>query len=176
MTSLVNAHKGDNSNRANAAFTIGLFTILGALAFQYLGGFIPCELCYGQRVPYYVGLPVLALTIALWRVIPVPARIGLTAIVAAIFVWSIYLAVFHAGVEWKFWPGPTSCTGGASDGLNFSDLNNLGDTKVVPCDDPQFRFLGLSFAGYNAIISLIISVLLVWSVMGQITRYRRSGQ
>jgi len=162
---------GRNSNRANAAFTIGLFTILAALCFQYIGGYIPCELCLGQRVPYYVGLPILALVIGSWKLVPVPLRIAATLVVMAIFLWGAYLGAYHAGVEWGLWPGPTSCTG-AGAGVSFGDLNNINATRVVPCDQVQWRFLGISFAGYNALISLLISALLAWSALGQFRRWR----
>jgi len=163
-----------NSSRANAAFMIGLFTILAALGFEHIGGYVPCELCLAQRLPYYIGLPMLALTIGLWASIPVFFRIGLTLLVAALFAWSTYLGGFHAGVEWGFWPGPTACAG-TGGGLDFSDLNNINASKVVPCDQPQFRLAGISFAGYNAIISLIVSAMLVWSALGQYARKKREA-
>lgn len=165
---------GNNSNRANAAFMIGLFTIIAALMFEHLGGFVPCELCLAQRLPYYIGLPLLAAIIGMWSKIPKPLRITATLGVAAIFIWSTYLGGFHAGVEWGFWPGPTACTG-TGEGVNFSDLNNINETKVVPCDEPQIRFFGLSFAGLNAIISLIISGYLFESVRGQYLRMRHEA-
>lgn len=163
-----------NSSRANSAFMIGLFTILAAWGFEYIGGYVPCDLCLGQRLPYYIGLPLLAVTIGLWRTIPVPLRIGLTLVVAAIFAWGTYLGGFHSGVEWGFWPGPDHCTG-TGEGLNFSDLSNINAAKVVPCDEPQFRMFGLSFAGYNAIISAIVTVMLLWSAKGQYARMKRQA-
>lgn len=162
-----------NSNRANTAFMIGLFAILTALGFQYIGGFQPCELCYAQRTPYYVGLPLLAILIGLWQRIPTPARIVSTLIIAGIFAWGMYLGAYHAGVEWKFWPGPTACTGLGGD-VNFSDLSAINDTRIVPCDEPEIRILGLSFAGLNAITSLIITGFLVWSAWGQFKRLRNA--
>lgn len=172
MASLLNTSvNSDNSNRANAAFMLGLFTILGALSFEHLGGYQPCELCYAQRTPYYIGLPILAVVISFWRAIPVLPRIAVTLIVAAIFLWSTYLGAFHAGVEWKFWPGPTSCTGSGLGALNFSDLSSANEVQVVPCDVPTWHFLGLTFAGYNALISLLISGLLWWSSMAQLKRW-----
>jgi len=164
---------GQNSNRANAAFMIGLFTILGALAFQYIGGYVPCELCYAQRTPYYIGLPVLAAVIGGWGLIPVPLRIGATLAIAGIFAWSAWLGGYHAGVEWGFWPGPNSCSGTGA-GVSFDSLNDLNAARIVPCDQVQWRFLGLSFAGYNALISLLITGLLLWSAEGQFRRFRRT--
>jgi disulfide bond formation protein DsbB len=169
MPSVSAALLGQSSGRAIVAFCIGLLTILGAYGFQYIGGYVPCELCLGQRVPYYVGLPILAIVIAAWRIVPRPVRIVGCLLVMAIFLWGCYLGAYHAGVEWKFWPGPTSCTG-AGGGISFSDLNDINATRVVPCDEVQWRFAGLSFAGYNALISLLIAALLAWSALGQLRR------
>lgn len=156
----------NNANLANAAFMLGFFTIVGAWGFELIGGFVPCELCLAQRTPYYLGLPLLVLTIALWQKLPNFIRLMLTLLVAVIFLWSMYLGVFHSGVEWKFWAGPAACTGNG-EGLDFSALSNINDAKVVPCDEPEFRFAGISFAGYNAIISAVIVYLLGRSAWGQ---------
>jgi disulfide bond formation protein DsbB len=74
------------------------------------------------------------------------------------------MATYHAGVEWGFWPGPTACTGLGGD-ISFSDLSNLNAARVVPCDQVQFRFLGLSLAGYNALVSVAIVVALLVSAI-----------
>lgn len=163
---------GRNSNRANTAFMLGVFAILAALAFQHIGGFIPCELCYQQRLPYYMGLPILVIIIGTWNVVPAPVRIVGTLIVAGLFAWGTYLGAYHSGVEWGWWPGPTACTGNGA-GVSFSDLSNINATRVVPCDEPQIRILGLSFAGLNAIVSVLITFYLLWSVQGQVSRMMR---
>src|SRR5690554_3326510 len=93
---------------ALGAFVLGLATILGALAFQYLGGLYPCELCLTQRLPYYAGLPLLAVLILLWDMLPRPSRAALTAVVAAIFVWGTGQGIYHTGVEWGIFEGPTA--------------------------------------------------------------------
>lgn len=162
-----------NSNYANTAFMIGLFAILTALAFEHIGGYEPCELCHTQRLPYYIGLPILAAIIGLWNKIPVPARIAATLVVAGIFAWGTYMGGYHAGVEWRFWPGPTACTG-LGGGVDFSDLSAINDARVVPCDEPEIRFFGISFAGLNAMISLIVFGYLLWSAKGQYNRLKRS--
>src|SRR5262245_27695803 len=97
------------------AFLLRLGAILGALGSQFIGGLQPCELCLEQRWAYYYGLPLLAAILILWNRLPLTVwYIGIT-IVAAIFAWGVYMGVYHAGVEWKFWPGPTACTGTGTD-------------------------------------------------------------
>src|ERR1700709_1482096 len=95
---------------AALAFVLGLVAILGAWASQLWGGLVPCELCLGERMPYYWGLPILALILLLWNRLPRAVWTIAMLIVAAIFVWSIYLGAYHAGVEYKFWAGPSACT------------------------------------------------------------------
>lgn len=154
---------------AGLAFILGLATILGALGSQYIGGLQPCELCLEQRMPYYWGLPLLALILVLWDRIPLPVWWLGMAIVTALFAWGTYMGAFHSGVEWGFWPGPTACSG-LGDSFSMDALNDL--KPVIGCDVVQFRFLGLSLAGYNALISLAIVALLVGAMVFQWKRNR----
>jgi disulfide bond formation protein DsbB len=149
---------------AGLAFILGLVTILGALASQFIGGLQPCELCLEQRLPYYWGLPLLALILVLWNRLPLTVWYVAMAIVVALFAWGAYLGGFHSGVEWGFWPGPTACTGVGND-LSMDMLNDL--QPVIGCDVVQFRFLGLSLAGYNALISAAIVGLLGSAILFQ---------
>ncbi len=156
---------------AGFAFLLGLATILGALGSQFLGGLQPCELCLEQRLPYYWGLPVLALILVFWNRLPLPVWYLGMAIVTILFAWGTYLGAFHSGVEWGFWPGPNACSGtGAGLSLSLESLNDL--QPVIGCDVVQFRFLGLSLAGYNALISLAIVVLLLGAILFQARRAR----
>lgn len=156
------------------AFLLAFLAITGAWGSQLVGGLVPCELCLEQRVAYYWGLPILALVLILWNRLPLAVWYVGMAIVAAIFVWSTYMGVYHAGVEWGFWPGPTACTG-AGVGVSFNDLSNINATRVVPCDKVQWRdpVLQLSLAGYNALVSLAVVVLILAAITDQYRRYRR---
>ncbi|RYH06914.1 MAG: disulfide bond formation protein B [Alphaproteobacteria bacterium] len=146
------------------AFVLGAVAILGALGSQVFGGLVPCELCLEQRLAYYWGLPVLALVLILWNRLPRRVLLIGLLIAAAIFVWGTYMGSYHAGVEMKFWPGPTACTGTGVD-ISFGDLNDLNATRVVPCDAIQWRdpILGITLAGYNALISAAIVLALLVS-------------
>jgi disulfide bond formation protein DsbB len=155
------------------AFLLGLAAILGALGSQFIGGLVPCELCLEQRLAYYWGLPVLALILVLWNRIPLRVWYVAMAIATAIFIWGTYMGAFHAGVEWGFWPGPTACTGLGNPDLSFGDLSGEIEA-VIPCDHVQFRFLGISLAGYNALMSLAIVALLVTAIVDQARRYRKA--
>lgn len=155
------------------AFLLGLAAILGALGSQYIGGLVPCELCLEQRLAYYWGLPLLAVILVLWNRIPLAVWYVAMAIATAIFIWGAYMGVYHAGVEWGFWPGPTACTGLGNPDLSFGDLGGEIEA-VIPCDHVQFRFLGISLAGYNALVSLAIVALLLTAIIDQVRRYRKA--
>ena len=82
-----------------------------------------------------------------------------------------WLGAYHAGVEWKFWQGPTDCSGPVVDlGSAGKLLERLDTVKVIRCDEVQWRFLGLSLAGYNVLISLLMAAIAAWGIV------RRSGR
>ena len=144
---------------ATISFVLGLATIAGAWGSQLFGGLVPCELCLEQRLPYYWGLPLLALVLILWHRLPRAVWYVGIVLVLLTFVWSTYLAGYHAGVEYGFWPGPTACTGTGVD-VSFSDLTNINAARVVPCDKIQFSLFGVTLAGANTLISAAIVVML----------------
>jgi disulfide bond formation protein DsbB len=116
----------------------------GALGSQYLGGLHPCEMCYWQRWPHAAAIVLAGAAF----VMPVRARL-LTALAALAIAVSGAIGVFHAGVELGWWQGLTRCTAGGA--LNLEDLMNV---PLVRCDQVQWSWLGISMAGWNAILSL----------------------
>jgi disulfide bond formation protein DsbB len=142
------SREGIASNPAAlAALLIALIaaaTLAGAWFFQLVLDIRPCPLCLEQRYAYYLALPLAALVAFL-----------LLATLA-----NAWLGGYHAGVEWKFWPGPTDCSGPLVDfGKAGGLLEQLDKVKVVRCDEVQWRFLGLSLAGYNVLISLAMAAI-----------------
>ena len=138
----------------------GALTIAGAWFFQLVIGLKPCPMCLEQRWPYYIGIP-LALVVALaaWRRAPrTVVTVGLLAL-AALMLWNTYMGAFHAGVEWKLWAGPAECTGTPEFHGPGGLLNRLQNITITRCDEAAWRFLGLSLAGYNAIISLALTLV-----------------
>ena len=87
--------------------------------------------------------------------------------IAAAMLWNAALGVYHSGVEWRFWPGPQDCSGTVP---NFSTggslIDQMNKAKVVRCDEAAWRFLGLSLAGYNVLISLGIAAIALWGARG----------
>ncbi len=81
------------------------------------------------------------------------------------------LGAYHAGVEWGWWQGPTDCTGPVGNlGSAGSLLERLNTVKVIRCDEVQWRFLGLSLAGYNVLISLLMAAIAGWGIAGTLRR------
>ncbi len=148
------------SRITTAVLVLALAVILGALAFQHIGGYAPCPLCLQQRYAYYFAIPTLLaglLAMALGR--STLAAILLAAVATAFFANAV-LAGYHAGAEWKFWPGPDTCAAG-TDALSTGGGNLLKDletTHPVRCDEAALRILGLSLAGWNVLISLALAM------------------
>ena len=151
--------------------TVGMAaTVGGALGFEHIGGYIPCALCLMQRDPYSYGIPVAAAA-ALSGFLGGPAWLtrGLLAIAGVMMLVGAGLGVYHAGVEWHFWEGPATCAT-AAQGVtqNAGDLLSDLNAKTPPsCSDASFRFLGLSFAGWNVIASLILAAIAFVGVRGK---------
>ena len=140
------------------AFALAATTIIGAWAFEILGGYKPCALCLQQRWAYYFSLPILGL---IWlRLIAAKAdldvvRWGFAAVCLAMLA-NAGLGFYHSGIEWGWFEGPAACSSGA--GLS-GGLPDLTKPKVINCSDAQWRFAGLSFAGWNVVVSLIIAAM-----------------
>ena len=142
-------------------------TIAGAWFFQLAIGLQPCPMCLQQRYAYYAIIP-LSVLVALGAAkgAPRPLLMAGLVVIALIAAGNSVFGVYHAGVEWKFWQGPTDCTGPLVDfGKAGSLLEQLDKVKVVRCDEVQWRFLGLSLAGYNALISALMAVIAGWGVV-----------
>jgi disulfide bond formation protein DsbB len=144
----------------------GAATIAGAWFFQLVVGLPPCPLCLEQRIPYYVAIPLAVVLLAAiaWGAPRGVVRVGLGLLALAMLI-SAGLGAYHAGVEWHFWAGPTDCSGqlnqlGGPGGL----LGQLSTVRVVRCDEAAWRFLGLSLAGYNALISLALAGVALWGI------------
>jgi len=150
---------------------VGAAAILGAYYFQYGLGLAPCPLCLEQRIAYYFAIPLaLIVAFAASRAAPRALLTAALVLIALAMLVNAGLGVYHSGVEWKFWPGPTDCSGPVTSLGRASDLmRQLQNVTVVRCDEAAWRLLGVSLAGYNVLISLTLAAIAMWGV----TRMRR---
>ncbi|KEC56577.1 disulfide bond formation protein B [Bartonella koehlerae] len=160
---ILHKHLYSKSNRKEQilwAFFLAFFlssTIGLALGFEHIGGYIPCDLCLIERFPYYGSLPFLLLA-------GFGARFFRTAFWVQLLFWCVFvlmtislvLAVYHAGVEYGFWPAPLSCS--VSVIRKTTDVNQLfnrlNNTHPPSCSEVSIRVFFLSFAGWNVVSSL----------------------
>lgn len=157
----------DAGTEKGAAYTYGslaLFvsaaSILTALGFQYIGGYQPCMLCLWERYAYYFAVPALFLGIVLASGGSKGWAAAIFFLVALAFLANAGLGTYHAGAEWKYWPGPDACGGGGALSTSAGSLlKDLEGIKVMRCDEPSLVVLGLSFAGWNVVSSLLLMLL-----------------
>ncbi|WP_441233583.1 disulfide bond formation protein B [Bradyrhizobium sp. 930_D9_N1_4] len=151
---------------------IAAATIAGAWFFQLVLEILPCPLCLEQRYAYYLSIPVGVLTVLAARSgAPRPLLLLGLAILVLATLANAGLGTYHAGVEWGLWQGPTDCSGPVVNLGNAGDLFSRLDTvKVVRCDEVQWRFLGLSLAGYNVLISLLMAAIGAWGFVATAKR------
>lgn len=138
-------------------FAVALAAIGGAWAYEALG-YLPCELCYKERVPYYAAF-------ALAPLAGVAARTGRGAVargafllMALLFAGNAALSVYHSLVEWKLVAGPSDCSGALSTAGSMDDfMKQLKTVKVVRCDEPTLWVLGLTLANWNVVITAALA-------------------
>ena len=142
--------------RAALAVVVGsVLTLAGAFYFELVLGYAPCKLCLTERLPYYAAIPLGLLGLfaseRLTRLLLGIAALGL--------LYGAGLSVYHAGAEWALWPGPTDCGGGTGQApAAIGDfLDTLAKTRVADCSTAAWRFLGVSLAGWNAVIAAILA-------------------
>lgn len=160
LTNVVQRQTQSPSFPALAVALIGVGLILGAWGFE-MAGYKPCHLCLEQRVPWYIIIPVgFALAGAQTMGAPRLAVVGLFAALVALALWSAYLGGFHAGVEYKWWPGPADCTGtGIQLPADGGLLGNLSPDEIIRCDEVPWSLLGISLAGFNFLFSLVAAAI-----------------
>ncbi len=145
------------------ALLLPLGLLGGALGSQYLGGLVPCEMCYWQRWPHGAAIALAA------GAVTGPAASDrcriLTLLAAAAIAVSGAIGVYHAGVELGIFEGFTTCTSTASGASTADLLNAIMNTPLVRCDQVQFSFLGISMAGWNALLSLAGAAAILWLTM-----------
>jgi disulfide bond formation protein DsbB len=143
------------TNRAGLARLVALLLPLGllggAMGSQYIGGLTPCEMCYWQRYPHAAAIILAALAFA-GPAVGSRSRM-LTGLAAVAIAVSGAIGVYHAGVELGIFEGLTTCAATAS-GSGGDLLKEIMNAPIVRCDQVQFSFLGISMAGWNAILSL----------------------
>jgi disulfide bond formation protein DsbB len=152
---------------ALAITAVAVATLAGAWFFQLVLDIRPCPLCLEQRYVYYLAIPLGALTaLAAGKDAPRAVLLGGLAILGLAALGNAVLGTYHAGVEWGFWQGPTDCSGPIGNlGSAGSLLQRLDTVKVIRCDEVQWRFLGLSLAGYNVLISLAMAAIAAWGMV-----------
>jgi disulfide bond formation protein DsbB len=140
-----------NTPRGTALFLLiaAIAILAGAWMLQF-AGYAPCPLCLQQRWTWYALVP-LAVAIAFSNLR------ALLYVAALLMLGSAVFGAYHAGIEWKWWPGAGTCAGELGSGLP-----ELTNEPVISCEDAAIRILGLSLAGWNAVASLGLAIVALW--------------
>ena len=141
--------------------------LLGALAmlatahgFERFAMMAPCPLCLRQREVYWAIAAMSATALILWRIRQNPRFMrAFNVMLGLVFLTGAVVAIYHADIEWKFWPAPSGCAAGTVD-VSAIDLSNLDERQATAsCTEAPWAMLGLSMAGWNALVSLGLSVI-----------------
>ena len=155
---------GMTMSRAELGRLLALLVPLGlvgaAIGSQYFAKLYPCEMCYWQRYAHFAAIPLAAL--AFTARAPAPRARALTLLAALAIAVSGAIGVYHAGVELGIFEGFTTCTTTARALSTEELLKQLMKVPLVRCDQVQWSFLGISMAGWNAIVSLPAAAAIAW--------------
>ena len=154
--------------RLGLAAAAGSILLLGgAYWFQYVVGLAPCDMCLWQRYPHMLAILFGLITIPLLVEPKVALVFGLIAVLALFATAGI--GVFHAGVEQHWWQGPQACSGRVPAGLSAEELKKwLMSARMVRCDEIPWQMWNISMAGWNAILSGTLAIVLSGSVLNHV--------
>ena len=153
------------NNIVELSLFVSVFMLSGAYGFEYIGGLYPCDLCWPQRYAHMAVIIFAGFALYLKKQGNIKwLRFKLMTLFS--YMVSVGYSGYHAGVEQKWWEGPASCTittGG--DAMSATDFfNQIQSAPLIRCDDIPWDLFGISMAGYNFLISLILTIMLVISI------------
>ena len=141
----------------NGILAFSILTLSIAYFIQYVLGHKPCNLCIIERIPYIAAIILISLIFILNRYQKI-----ISSLILIFFIFGAVVSFYHFGIEQGFLSESLVCDLGNSQPLNKEELlNQLKKTKIVSCKDVTFRFLGLSLATINTVISLILSGIII---------------
>jgi disulfide bond formation protein DsbB len=144
-------------------FSIAFATIATAHVFERFGGYAPCPLCLQERYAYYFAVPATVAAFFAARAESFTLTRLLLVLIAAACLINAGLGVYHSGIEWKWWEGPSSCAGGTAVEWGAGGIAGaIEHAQVVSCSEASWRFLFLSFAGWNAVVSGLLAGIAAW--------------
>ena len=141
----------------NGILAFSILTLSIAYFIQYVLGHKPCNLCIIERIPYIAAIILISLIFILNRYQKI-----ISSLILIFFIFGAVVSFYHFGIEQGFFSESLVCDLGNNQPLNKEDLlNQLKKTEIVSCKDVTFRFLGLSLATINTVISLILSGIMI---------------
>lgn len=135
-------------------------TLAAVYASQFIGGLVPCELCLYQRWPWWAAL--LLCILAMPTILSAKLRALLVGLAGLSVLAGAGIAMFHVGVEQHWWPGLASCSAAGQNPASFEQMQQMLSQPTASCDEPAWTMFGISMAGYNAILSIVVGV---WAVV-----------
>ena len=147
----------NNKLLLNGILAFSILSLSIAYFIQYVLGHKPCNLCIIERIPYIAAIILISLIFILNRYQKINS-----SLILIFFIFGAVVSFYHFGIEQGFFSESLVCDLGNSQPLNKEDLlNQLKKTEIVSCKDVTFRFLGLSLATINTVISLILSGIII---------------
>ena len=147
----------NNKLLLNSILAFSILSLSIAYFIQYVLGHKPCNLCIIERIPYIAAIILISLIFILNKYQKI-----ISSLILIFFIFGAAVSFYHFGIEQGFFSESLVCDLGNSRPLNKEDLlNQLKKAEIISCKDVTFRFLGLSLATINTIISIILSGIMI---------------
>ncbi|MCC7260860.1 MAG: disulfide bond formation protein B [Alphaproteobacteria bacterium] len=128
-----------------------VLTLGSALVSQYGFGLHPCTLCMWQRWPYAGVIAMALLSLLVSHNGGQRALLSLCSLSLAV---GTGIAVYHTGVEYGIFEGLQGCSGDLQENATIEEMRRaIMEASSVRCDEPALVVLGISMAGWNALVS-----------------------
>ena len=147
----------NNKLLLNGILAFSILSLSIAYFIQYVLGHKPCNLCIIERIPYIAAIILISLVFILNKYQKI-----ISSLILIFFTFGAVVSFYHFGIEQGFFSESLICELTSSETLNKEELlNQLKKTEIVSCKEVTFRFLGLSLATINTVISLILSGIII---------------
>ena len=147
----------DNKSILNGVLAFSILSLSIAYFIQYILGHKPCNLCLIERIPYLSAIILIALIFIVKRFEKI-----FSGIILIFFIFGAIISFYHVGIEQGFFSESLVCNlGNSGADLSKEQLLKQLENAPISCKEVTFRFLGLSLATINTIISIILSGIMI---------------
>tara|TARA_Y100001980_G_C14189972_1_gene57654 strand:+ start:29 stop:514 length:486 start_codon:yes stop_codon:yes gene_type:complete len=135
-------------------FVMSILILGTAFIIEYVFGYMPCNLCKIERIPFGLSIIILILNYNFKE-----NQIFYSVLLMLVFSFSIIISVYHLGIEQGFFDESTVCAAKNLNLLTKDEVLKSFNELSISCKDVAFKIFGFSLTSYNIIMSILMFLL-----------------